>query len=148
MAVSVAALPVLAGWGPCGPIPGGRIDGEPAGERVADWTFTDELSTIQVETKPGEPYSVTTWCITDGPNLYVPSRGAPEKPWVKNVVADPRVRARIGDRVHQFRAVRVVDGEEQRRVVSLLRRKYTMARWGMDEDPSKAPDTWYFRMEQ
>lgn len=140
-------LPVLLGAGPCGPITGGRLSPDLApAPPAADWSFTDEVSTIQVETKPGDPLSVTTWCFTDGPNLYVPSRGAEEKAWVQNVLADPRVRLRIGDSVYDMRAARVTDEAELRRIVPLLLAKYSMARWTMDPDPAANPDTWYFRM--
>jgi hypothetical protein len=140
-------IPLLLGPGPCGPISGGRIDGETATEPVTDWRFTNDISTIQVETNPADPYSVTTWCVTDGQMLYVPSRNAARKQWVKNVLADPNVRLRIGDKVYERRAVRVTDPAEMQKVVTLLRQKYTMARWGMSEDPAESPDTWYFRMD-
>lgn len=132
--------------GPCGPIPGGRIDGHEAESPPADWTFTNDVSTIQVETRPDDPYSVTTWCFTDGPNLFVPSRGAARKPWVQNVSADARVRLRIGDDVYVMQAARVTDEAELRRIIPLLRAKYLLARWGMDDDPEKSPDTWVFQM--
>lgn len=138
-------LPLLVATGPCGPIPGGRLDGA-AASAPADWRFTDAVSTIQVETRPEEPYSVTTWCFTDGAGLYVPSRGAAEKPWVQHVGRDPRVRLRIEDRVYEMTATRVTDEAELRRLIPLLRAKYRMARWGMDDDPAASPGTWFFRM--
>jgi hypothetical protein len=146
-AVALLCLPVLLAAGPCGPIPGGRLsdDLQPATPAV-DWTFTNDISTIQVETKPDAPYSVTTWCFTDGPNLYVPSHGAAKKPWVQNVVADRQVRLRIGDSIYEMQATRITDEGELRRIVPLLRSKYTMARWGMDDDPAKSPDTWFFHL--
>ena len=143
----VLCLPVLLAAGPCGPIPGGRLsdDVKPASP-AADWTFTNDISTIQVETKPDAPFSVTTWCFTDGPNLYIPSRGAAKKPWVQNVLADRRVRLRIGDNVYEMQATRITDESVLRRIVPLLRSKYTMARWGMEDDPAKSPDTWFFHV--
>jgi hypothetical protein len=137
----------LVAWGPCGPITGGRLSGTPATPPADGWAFTDDISTIQVETRPDEPYSVTTWCVSDGPTLWVPSRGAEKKPWVQNVLADPRVRLRIGTALYDLRATRVTDAAEQAKVVGLLRAKYRMARWGMDADPALSPGTWYFRME-
>ena len=136
----------LVGFGPCGPIPGGEISGTKATTAPADWSHTDALSTVQVETRPGDPYSVTTWCVTDGTTLWVPSRGAARKKWVENASADPRVRLGIDGTIFEMTATRVTDPEEQRRIVGLLRAKYSMARWSMDEDPARSPDTWYFRM--
>jgi hypothetical protein len=142
----LAILPVVLGAGPCGPIAGGRLDGEAASALPASWAFTDAISTIQVETKPADPYSVTTWCFTDGSALYVPSRGAARKPWVTNVTADPQVRVRIGDAIHAMRIERVTDVDTLRRLIPLLRAKYRMARWGMSDDPGDSPDTWFFRL--
>jgi hypothetical protein len=144
-AILLLLLPLLLGTGPCGPVSGGRLGGE-AGSVPGDWRFTDDVSTIQVETRPEEPYSVTTWCFTDGAALYLPSRQAARKPWVQNVVRDPRVRVRIDDRVYEMTATRVTDDAELRRLVPLLRAKYRMARWGMEDDPGSAPETWYFRL--
>lgn len=138
-------LPLLLANGPCGPVAGGPLDGPVHSEVVTDWRFTEPLSTIEVETKPNAPLSVTTWCVTDGPTLYVPSRNAANKPWVQNVVADPRVRLRIDGQIYAGTLARVSDPEEQRRVVALLRDKYTLAGWGMDADPAASPGTWYFR---
>jgi hypothetical protein len=141
-------LPVLAGWGPCGPITGGEISGEPVTEQITDWIFTDDHSTIQVETRPEDPYSVTTWCFSDGPNLYLPSRGAARKQWVQNVLADPNVRLRIGDKIYSGRAVRITDDEERKRLAHWLTRKYLLASWGMDPDkPEEYEDTWFFRVD-
>jgi hypothetical protein len=141
------ALPLLLAAGPCGPITGGRLsqDLKPA-VAPADWSFTDEVSTIQVETRPDDPYSVTTWCFTDGKTLYVSSDDAERKQWVRNVVADPRVRLRINDDVYDMQATRVTDEAELRRLVVLLKAKYTLARWGVNDDPAKSPQLWYFRM--
>lgn len=141
-------LPLLVGWGPCGPIPGGEISGQAVTEPVTDWTFTNDHSNIQVETRPEDPYSVTTWCFTDGPHLYVPSRGAARKPWVENVTADPRVRLRIGDKIYSGRAVRITDGEERKRIAHRLTEKYLLAHWGLDPDkPEEYEDTWFFRID-
>ena len=139
-------IPVLLGAGPCGPIAGGRIEGAEAPTFAADWTFTNAVSTIQVETRPADPLSVTTWCFTDGATLFVPSKGAVRKPWVQNVTADPRVRLRVGDAVYVAQLERVTDDAELRRILPLLRAKYRMARWGMSDDPAAARDTWLFRV--
>jgi hypothetical protein len=139
-------LPILLGAGPCGPITGGRLDGDARGPLPADWSFTQDLSTIHVETNPAAPLSVTTWCFTDGAALYVPSRNAARKAWVQNVTADPRVRLRVGAELYAARLERVTDAAELRRLIPLLRAKYRMARWGMSDDPADAPGTWFFRV--
>jgi hypothetical protein len=65
---------------------------------------------------------------------------------VQNVTRDPRVRLRIDDRVYEMQASRVTDEAELRRLIPLLRAKYRMARWGMDDDPASSPGTWFFRL--
>jgi hypothetical protein len=138
-------VPLVLGAGPCGPIPGGRIDGQETAV-PASWSFTDAISTIQVETRPDDPYSVTTWCFTDGTTLYLGARAAERKPWVQYVTEDPRVRLRIDDRVYPMAVTRLTDDAELRRLIPLMRAKYRMARWGMDDDPASSPGTWFFRL--
>ena len=40
------------------------------------WTFTNEVDTVQLETRPGDPYSVNIWCVAIEGALYV--RGSHE----------------------------------------------------------------------
>ena len=47
--------------GPIGPIPGGALRGDPVAEPVQDWSFLDAEHTVQLETRPGDPYSVNVW---------------------------------------------------------------------------------------
>jgi hypothetical protein len=92
----------------CGPtlvFPGGALDGKPA-PTPSDWTFTDEVSTIQLETRPDDPYSVNIWAVGIDDRLYVHA-GANRAAWVERIEADPAVRARIANRIYSLEAVRV-----------------------------------------
>ena len=53
----VAAL-VLAGCGPTVVFPGGELRGTVSSGTVSDWSFSDDTSTVQLETRPSSPYSI------------------------------------------------------------------------------------------
>jgi hypothetical protein len=142
--LAVGLLVAGCGWiEPIGPLPGGRLGGEVVREPVNDWSFTDAHDTIAVETRPDDPYSVTVWCFTHGGHLYVPSRDPQEKTWVKYVLADDRVRLKIGDKIYERRAVRVTDQAEIEAAAPTLLEKYDLER----PPPDEAPEVWVFRME-
>lgn len=135
--------------GPVGPVPGGRLRGDLAQPAVADWSFSDAHQQVELETNPGDPHSVHTWCATLGDRLYVPTsmiRGPKdpgERAWVRNVLADPRVRLRIGAGIHERRAVRVEDRDEYAAALAALDRKY--GRDPAERDPERT--IWIFRMD-
>ena len=131
----------LAACEPLGPIPGGRLGGREAAEPVADWSFARDAETIEVETRPGDPHSVTVWCVVHAGRLYVPSRHPRNKRWVQNVLEDPRVRVRVGDSVYLGRVQRVTDEAELEAVVPDLLAKYG------SERPEEEPDVWLFRID-
>ncbi len=129
--------------GPLGPLAGGRLRGELVEQPVDDWSFADAHESFAVETRPADPYSVTTWGVTSGGDFYVPTREPLEKAWVRYALADPRVRLRVGDRIYERRAVRVTDPEEFRQVIGLLLAKY-------DLDPPSEQDVdevWLLRLD-
>src|SRR5512138_3853539 len=93
--------------------PGLRLSGEVVAEPVADWSFTNDVREIFVETRTwyGIPHSVTTVVVAHNGTLYVPSvymEGGtfPEaRFWNRNVARDPRVRLKIGERIFERKAV-------------------------------------------
>ena len=92
----------------CGPIlvlPGGALEGMVA-EAPDDWSFTDEVSTVQLETRPSDPYSVNIWVIALESGLYVHA-GANRSTWVENLEAVPKARLRVGDLIYELEASRV-----------------------------------------
>ena len=139
----------IAGCGPLGPMPGGRLGGEVHAQAVGDWSFTEAEQTVQIETNPTAPHSVNTWCVGLGPRLYVPTsmiRG-PKTPtdrdWVKNVTADPRMRIRIDGEVYEVVAVRVTDPAEYATARAGLEKKYELG--PTDLDPER--EIWIFRLD-
>jgi hypothetical protein len=140
--IGVACLALALACEPWGPIPGGRLEGQVVAEPVRDWSFTDAHSTVELETRPADPYSVTVWCVVHDGSLYVPSRYAEKKSWVQYVLDDPRVRLRVGERIYPAAMTRVRDPEEIEAVVPALVAKYDL---GPPEE-GEEEDVWLFRL--
>ncbi len=148
--LAIAALVTLAAalaCGPIGPLSGGRLGGTVHADPPADWAAAAEADTVQLETRPDDPYSVNVWCgVLDG-RLYVPTSlilgpdDPAEREWVRNVEADPRVRLRIDDDVYELRAVRVEDAGEREAARAMLMQKYEVE---ADEHSEMA---WLYRLE-
>ncbi len=121
--LSVVGL-FLAGCGPVGPIPGGRLYGEVVTEPVSDWRFTDPVMTIAVETRPSFPHSVNTFCFTHGAKLYIPAANPSAKKWPEFVRQNPSVRLRIAGKIYSGRVRRVTDAGDIRELLGSLAAKY------------------------
>lgn len=133
-------LVLVSGCGPCVVLPGGRLDG-PVAAPPASFAFARDAGTIQLETRPDEPYSVNIACVTVGDALYV-SAGDSKTRWVQNMEADPRVRARIGGTLYDLRARRVVDEAEMRAFATAWTALGAWAR-----DPTQLGEVWVYRLE-
>lgn len=128
---------------PIGPLAGTRLSGEEA-PYPDDWGFSDEASTIAVETRPDDPHSVTTICFVHDGALHVPAMGGSAKEWPAYVLADPRVRLKIGDRVYAARATRVEPDDPAPYIASAAAKYEAMADRAGDEPPE---DIWLFRID-
>ncbi len=106
--ISLLAVSVLVfsgcGGGPLLMFPGGELSGEVVTEPVTDWSFADDTF-VDVETRPGDPYSVElNYVVKDG-QLYIdPAEG---RTWFDHLRADPRLRVRFGDKIYPVMAVLV-----------------------------------------
>ena len=134
--------------GPLGPFAGGRLEGAAGPPQVADWSFVADEDTLELETRPQDPHSVTTWFVAKGPLLYVPSsmiRGTKdprERSWVAHLVEDPRVRVRLDGIVYERVATRVEDAAEFEAARDDLEAKY-----GLDPEERDPERTiWIFRL--
>ncbi len=143
LASSLVAI-LLAGCGPWGPWPGGRLYGEVVVEPVEDWSFSDEFPLVAVETRPTFPHSVTTIAFTHEGALYVPALSPRGKRWPYFVLDDPRVRIRIGDKVYPGRAVRLTDETDREALVASAQKKYPQL---ADRDPEELGEVWLFRID-
>jgi hypothetical protein len=115
-------LLLLAGCDPFLVFPGGKLEGA-LSPVPPDWSFSSEVSTIQLETRPADPYSVNIWAIGMGPALYVHA-GAYRSAWVEYMEADSKVRFRIDDKLFELRAKRVEDQGEFTRFSDVYEEKY------------------------
>lgn len=105
-----AALLASACSGPCVLLPGGALSGETR-PVPADWGFAGDAGTMQLETRPADPYSVNiAYTFVDG--VFYINAGDTETAWVQNISADPHVKARIDGALYEMRAVRVDDEAE------------------------------------
>jgi hypothetical protein len=102
--LALSATILACGGGPFLVFPGGELSGQVVTEPVEDWSFVTD-SFVDLETRPGDPYSVElNYIVRDG-ELYIdPKEG---RRWLDYIRADPRVRVRFGDEVYPLRAVLV-----------------------------------------
>jgi hypothetical protein len=118
----LSAASLAACNGPFLLTPGGALEGQT--EPTPDsWAFTDEVSTIQLETRPADPYSVNIWVVAMGDFLYVHA-GASRSTWVENMESDPNVRLRVEDAIYELTATRVEDQAEFDRFSDAYEKKY------------------------
>ena len=135
--------------------PGLWLSGEVVKGPVSDWSFTDPINEIFVETRTwyGIPHSVTVTCVGIGDELYVPSvyRGRGEFPserhWNRNVVRDPRVRLKIDGKIYERKAVLVTDPAEWQAVLDAFVRKSPFWKDLASKPESERPKLYYLRMD-
>ena len=101
-------------------IPGGELSGRVA-EPPAEWS--EVPYTIQLETRPSQPYSINIWSVGIGPDLYV-ATGADGTTWSGFIAQDDAVRARFEEHLYPLRAVLVTDAAERLRVAEAYAAKY------------------------
>ena len=140
-AATLAALALGCG-GPLGPIPGGALSGV---EVACPTAFPADVRQIQIEVRPEDPHSVTTWNVVLEGTLFVPADFLnPVKRWPSYVEADERVRVRVGALVYTCRAIRVVDAERIDLLRAAAARKYDL-----DPDGAAAStEVWWYRIER
>jgi hypothetical protein len=105
-------------------LPGLWLKGEVATAPVTDWSFTNQIQTIKIQTQTPFvlPYSVSIWCAVYNGNLYITTyRG---RRWVEDIVGDPHVRMKIGDKIYERTLSMVTDPEEKAGVIQAKSKKY------------------------
>ena len=104
--------------------PGLWLRGNAVTTPVTDWSFTDKIKAVKVQTKTPFllPYSVSAWCAVYNGNLYLTSyRG---RRWVENIIRDPHVRLKIGDQVFDRTFTVINDPVEKAAVLQAKGKKY------------------------
>ena len=141
VALVLAAFAVLVAGcgGPFVLLPGGALEGA-AVATPDSWSFTDEVDTVQLETRPADPYSVNIWVVALDENLYVHA-GTNRSKWVENMETDPNVRIRIDDSIYELVASRVEGQQEFDRFSNAYEQKY-----GRRPGNENADDAYLFRL--
>jgi len=137
-ALVLAALALLA----CDPIvmiPGGELSGA-VKPPPKDWSFSESIETVQLETNPEDPYSVNVWGVGVGEAFYV-AAGDTGNQWAKNIAADPRVRLRLGDDVYELSATRTEAEEDLETFLAAAKQKYDF-----EPDPEQREKAALFRL--
>jgi hypothetical protein len=104
--------------------PGLWLRGQPVTVPVTDWSFTDKVQAVKVQTQTPFllPYSVSAWCAVYNGNLYLTSyRG---RRWVEDIVRDPHVRLKIGDQLFDTTFSIIDDPAEKAAVLQAKGKKY------------------------
>jgi len=136
---TLLAFVALACNGPLGLLPGGKLSGEQR-PTPPDWAGVGKSGTIQLETRPGDPYSVNvSYRVVDG-RLYV-NAGDTETRWVKNIAENPDVRIRMAGMLYDLRAERV----DSRQEIARFGEAWTRGSMFM-RDPTQFDEVWLYRM--
>ena len=112
--------------------PGLWLKGAPVTTPVADWSFTDKIQNVEIQTYSQYllPHSVTIDCVSNKGQLYLFSFYAAGltyphgRRWNENVARDPHVRIKIGDKLYDRTLVLVTDPAEQEAVHEATFKKY------------------------
>ncbi len=135
---------VLAGArfsdGPFGPVPGGPLAGPVATEPHPDWSKARTARYAELEVLPDRPRSLETLVLARDGVLYVAANMPRSKRWPGQVLAEPRVRIRVGDRVYERSALRVEGAAHRAALLASMNEKYGF-------DVSLGGEIWFFALE-
>ncbi len=109
--------------GPWGPVAGGALAGAASRQPVQNWSFAESSQYVDLEVRPGDPYSVTIDYYVMGGRLYVEAADNGRSRWRPMLWTDPRARVRFGDRVFPVVAVEVTEPVEIQRVLPVFYEK-------------------------
>ncbi|MCE2461452.1 MAG: DUF2255 family protein [Pseudomonadales bacterium] len=107
----------------------------------SSWEFTDDFDTVQIETRPNDPYSVNVWGVRVDRNFYVAASDAADAAWARAIEAEPQVRLRIGDDIYPLLATRTDDPTELAQVIDAYVDKY-----GGERERSFIQHAWVYRL--
>jgi hypothetical protein len=118
----------ITGFGPHSRTPGLWLKGNVVTTPVTDWSFTDKIPVVQLQTESSYmlPHSVNINCLNYNGQLYLVSvyPAGTAHTWNDNVMRDPHVRLKIGDQVYDRTVSLVTDPAEQEGVLQARHNKY------------------------
>ena len=136
---TVLAALALAACEPVFVFPGQQLSGEQ--RPVPDaWDFTDAVDVVQVETRPGDAYSVNVWGVGLGPYFYVAASDGEDARWARAIEENPQVRLKVRDDIYALHATRIADAEELARVMAAFEAKYEV-----EADDNFVAEAWVYR---
>ncbi len=126
--------------------PGLWVRGEAVEERVEDWSFTDDIEEIFIETRPwyGVPHSTTIWCVDLNGKLYIGSYGDKKKAWERNIARNPEARLAIQEKVYEVTVAPVTERGRIEALDATYTQKYDMVEVFGEE----VPDWRYYHVAQ
>lgn len=116
--------------------PGLWLKGKLVTTSVTDWSFTDQYTNILLQTRSWYllPHSVTVTCTAHNGQLYLTSvyreglQFPRDRLWNRNVMRDPYVRLKIGDKLYDRTLALVEDPAEREAVLLAKAKKYPRLR--------------------
>ena len=108
-----------------GPLTGATPRADEVGEQLAGWGKVVRLEVHGRVT--GAPQAVAVGFVEEPDGSLLVAAGDPDADWARNLEADPRCRATIGDRSFDALAERLDDPSAARAVVSLILKYGTSA---------------------
>jgi hypothetical protein len=118
----------ITGFGPHDRIPGLWLKGNVVSTPVTDWSFTENIPVVQIQTQSWYllPHSVNINCLDYNGQLYLVSvyPAGTRHSWNENVIRDPHVRLKIGDQIYDRSVSLVTDPAEQEGVLDARHKKY------------------------
>ena len=118
----------ITGLNPHDRIPGLWLTGDLVTTPVNDWSFTDKVTNVKLQTWTWYllPHSVTINCLAYNGQLYVSSvnPAGTTRSWNENVLRDSHVRIKIGDKLYDRTALLVTDPAERDAVLQVRAKKY------------------------
>jgi hypothetical protein len=120
-------------------IPGGQLSGEVFATPL---TWVDVPETIQVETRPSDPYSINIWGVGIGQHLYIATSDSGTT-WSDFINADSDIRARVGSSLYELSATSITDPAERNSVAAAYVSKYEL-----DKDDNWVDTGLIFRLDR
>jgi hypothetical protein len=128
---------------PWAQLPGKRITGEEATERIEDWSFMEPSTRVILEVRPSDPYSLYIRAYQHKGVLYLNSI-SPENRWTQFLLEDPNLRLKVENKIYKVRATRVEDPALVNEIQEASEQLSPRLR---ERTPEERAQNWYFRVD-
>ncbi|MBZ5699071.1 MAG: hypothetical protein LAN18_11055 [Acidobacteriia bacterium] len=126
--------------------PGLWLKGDVVTTPVSDWSFTDKIPSIMIQTRTRYllPHSVTIYCVSHNGQLYLHTvflKGVPfpnGRSWVASLIRDPHVRIKVGNQLFDRTATEATDPAEIEPLMDAYKNKYPKSKF-----PSDSTTYWF-----